>query len=270
MEHQLLSLHSDSWEGSWGKNKSCSTCIPAGGVALTAVSSIASVIGSLLIICTFLCWKDLRTIARMILVFLAIADLFTGIGYLFGSAIYIHYYYIHTDICPEDPDDMTNSSVYYPKINSTTYQHLCIAQSFLTTLMPMASFFWTANLAIYLFFSVALRKMDFARTFMIVFHVTAWGIPLVTCVAIVSKSYFGPSSVTSGGWCWIKYNSNDDKTVFYVIETMAGKGWEMCVCVLALVLCVAIKFIIWRRNKKNEVARFDIANSNTPAFWQPS
>lgn len=241
------SLSPSNWSSS-----SCnqSLCLPKTSVALTMVSSVGAVVGSLLIICTFLCWKDLRTIARMILVFLAIADLFTGLGYLFGAAVYIHYY--TPDYCDGSPNASNPT-------NLITYKHLCTAQSFFTTLMPIASFFWTANLAIYLFFSIAWQKPKFTKTLMGVFHTVAWGIPLLTCVVLVSKGNLGPSeSRSSGGWCWIshtpKSNASEFDVTLIVIELMAGKVWEIGVCVVALVACIGVRVVIWRRFRHPKVS----------------
>lgn len=233
-----------------GGNCSAARCVPIGGTVLTILSSLASIIGSLLIIGTFLRWKDLRTIARMILVFLAISDLLAGIGYVFGASIYIHYYYL-SGYCPYE----ANATNPTNPANVTSYQHLCTAQSFLTTLMPMASFLWTANLALYLFFSIIWPRMKFSRPLMILFHITAWGIPLVTCVAVAGSGYFGSSeSRSSGGWCWIKYNPRKP-IKFLMTELMAGKFWEIAVCVLALFVCIVIKIVMWRRFRKSKVLK---------------
>lgn len=234
-----------------GGNCSKAKCVPPAGVALTIISSVASIVGSLLIICTFLRWKDLRTIARMILVFLAISDLLAGIGYVFGAAIYIHYYYID-GYCYSNSSG--NSSIMNPA-NVTSYEYLCEIQSFFTTIMPMSSFLWTANLALYLFFSVLWPKIKFTKILMIFFHVTAWGIPLVTCVTILATGYFGASeSRSSGGWCWIKYKDYGDRRNYYAAELMAGKIWEIGVCVLALFVCIAIKVVGAKRFKKSKVS----------------
>lgn len=232
-----------------GGNCTAAKCIPSPGVALTIISSVGSIIGSLLIICTFLRWKDLRTIARMILVFLALSDLLAGIGYVFGAAIYIRYYYI-TGYCPISSND---SAYLNPAVNVSLYEHLCTAQSFLTTIMPMASFLWTANLAIYLLYSIVWPKMKFTKILMIIFHVTAWGIPLVTCITVISTDYFGSSeSRSSGGWCWIKYKKPSHRVNYYVVELMAGKIWELGVCVLALFVCIAIKVVVAKRFRKTK------------------
>lgn len=211
---------------------------------LTIVSSICSIIGSLLIIVTFLCWRDLRTVARAILVFLAIADLFSGIGYMFGGALYIHY------IVPAANNNESTSEV---TLNGT-YDKLCTAQSFITTVAPVASVLWTANLAIYLFFSVAFPKRSYGKRLMLFFHCTAWGIPLVTCVALLATGWLGPSSVGANGhgaWCWIKDNGNE--RLQYTFELLAGKMWEVATYALVVVLCIAIKIIVWRRYRHPQV-----------------
>lgn len=221
-------------------------------MALTIISSIASVVGSLLIICTFLRWKDLRTIARMILVFLAIADLLSALGYLFGAAVYIQFYY-RNGHCKTGPG--------HEIWESEVYNRLCTAQSFFTTVMPMASFFWTGNLAIYLFFSIAWQKPKFTKPLMGIFHTIAWGIPLVTCIAIAADHRFGSSeSRSSGGWCWIKFEKNGtqnatshEKAVFLVTEFMAGKVWEISVGIVALVAYIGVKIVVWRRFNQPKV-----------------
>ena len=235
-----------------GSVTNITTCAPRcsshASIILTIISSVGSVIGSLLIIGTFLKWKDLRTVARMILVFLAIADLLTSLGYMFGAAINLQY---------RSPTRNCTGSI------STSYTDLCIAQSFLTTVMPMASFFWTANLTVYLFFAIGLKKIDFAKKLMIPFHVIAWGIPLVTCTVIMALNQFGASDQQSSGpWCWIKNNINSSNSLeeqrraykmYFIMEFMAGKMWEMAVCVLSLTLCVIIKVQVWRRYRVSKV-----------------
>ncbi len=215
-----------------------------GAIAATILSSLASVVGSLLIIGTFLRWKDMRTVARMILVFLAIADLLTGIGYIFGAAIYWKYQY---NYCHYNSSIPTNTTGY------EEYQRLCTAQSFFTTLFPIASFFWTANLSIYLFIAVGLHKSDLAKKLMIPFHLTAWGVPLVICVALLSSNHLGSSTGQSNAdWCWIK-SENQDYTTYFMLEFVAGKMWELLIIILSLTLFLAVKIIIWRRYKKKEL-----------------
>jgi len=234
-------------------------CVPDESIVLTIVSSVGSIVGSLLIVGTFLRWKELRTVARMILVFLAIADLLTGIGYIFGAVIYTVYQRKHC---------MQNSTHDGVNNSANPYETLCEVQSFLTTLFPVSSFLWTGNLSIYLFVAIGLRKVNLAKKLMIPFHVTAWGIPLIICVVLASLSKLGPSGDQShSAWCWIKadYANNmsqskstlhDKYVVYFMLELVAGKMWEVVVIIVSLCLCLAIKLILWRHYKStDEVGR---------------
>lgn len=216
--------------------------IPSGSVYTTMLSSIASMFGSFLIILTFLMWKDLRTIARAILVFLAIADFLTALGYVFGAVVYL-----------ESKGDYTSEA---------KYQYLCRFQSFMTTTFPISSFLWTMNLAIYLFVMIVLRKGQLAKKLVIPFHIIAWGIPLAICIPAVSTGVLGEAnSRTSVSWCFVHFNDTlpDNSTAvyrqriakFYAFEFICGKIWEIIACIVSLVLYIIIKFTLtWRKRSE--------------------
>lgn len=231
-----------------GADDSCgntnATMIPRHTAITTILSSVASMIGSFLIIFTFLLWKDVRTVARAILVFLAIADFLTASGYLFGSIVFLSY-----NPSIEDSPGTKNSS---------SYQMLCIAQSFITTLFPISSFLWTTHLAIYLFVTIVLHKIKLAKKLLVVFHLTAWGIPLLVCLPSAITGKLGPSSdYTSSGWCFVKFNAtlsaNSTAAVskklaeFYGFELLCGKFWEITGYIVALTLYVLVKISLWWR-----------------------
>lgn len=227
-------------ESRWWTNHSYRHDIPPGSAYVSMISSFASMVGSTLIILSFVLWRDLRTVARAILVFLAIADFMTGIGYLFGSAVYIHYEVV-------DHDD---------KHLPVSYYRLCKAQSFFTTVFPISSFLWTAHLAIYLFVAFVLRKVQLARKLILPFHIIAWGIPLLICIPAVAKGILGAAdSRSSVSWCWVSLNQNvsnkeDARNVlikFYGFEFLCGKIWEILACIISLVLCITVKVVLATR-----------------------
>ena len=188
---------------------------------ITIVSCFASMIGSVLIILTFVLWKDFRTIGRSILVFLAITDFFTALGYMFGAAITLTL-----------------------GVNQTLYGRMCVAQSFITSFFPISSFMWTLNLAIYVLAVLVLKKEGRAIwKLLVVFHLAAWGIPLLVCLLGVGFGEFGQgnvsSSLTSVDWCFIKYNG--DKVKYFVFEAVCGKFWEIITYVASLVIYIIIK-----------------------------
>ena len=222
-----------------GGDDSCgntnATMIPRHTAITTILSSVASMIGSFLIIFTFLLWKDVRTVARAILVFLAIADFLTASGYLFGSIVFLSY--------------GSNTGV-------ASYKYLCTAQSFITTVFPISSFLWTTHLAIYLFVTIVLHKIKLAKKLFVFFHLTAWGIPLLVCLPSAITNHLGPSSdYTSSGWCFVSFNAtlsanatvSEKLAKFYGFEFLCGKFWEIMGYIVALTLYVLVKISLWWR-----------------------
>ena len=197
---------------------------------LAILSSSASVIGCLLIILTYVCWKDFRTTARSILVFISIADLFTASGYVAGSAVYLHY-------------------KVYDKMNAThnhvggNYDLTCAWQSFVTTSSSIASFFWTTILAFYLYMTIVYKMYRFVRRLMPVIHLVSWGVPLVLCTVAMTQGWLGPASDdTSVSWCFISYR--EPRGWHPTGQLLLGKGWEMVSYILVIFFYSATKIFI--------------------------
>ena len=247
-EHSNMFVGADD---SCGNITTHQSLIPRHTAITTILSSVASMIGSFLIIFTFLLWKDVRTVARAILVFLAIADFLTASGYLFGSIVFLSYNRTIED-SPSTED-------------SPSYTRLCIAQSFITTVFPISSFLWTTHLAIYLFVTIVLHKIKLAKKLFVFFHLTAWGIPLLVCLPSAITNHLGPSSdYTSSGWCFVSFNGTLKRSTnateefykaeylrklaeFYGFEFLCGKFWEILAYIVALTLYVSVKISLWWR-----------------------
>ena len=197
-------------------------------VPATITISVLSLLGSLLIILTFVLWKDVRkSTARVILLFLAIADLGTAAGYLVAG---IGFY------------------KFYPKSNNftndTSYNNFCEIQSFFTTFFPVSSFFWTASLAIYFVVILVIRKPRWGLKLLIIFNIVNWGLPFIICVIAVSLRILGPGqSRTSAAWCFVaEHNKRFNYTynVYLFLEAVCGKGWEILAYIVVLVCYVII------------------------------
>ncbi len=210
---------------------------------ISMVSSIASLFGSFLIILTFIIWKDIRTMARAILVFLAMADFVTAAGYLFGSAVYLRYQVLHKGALNGSEEE--------------NYDWLCRVQSYVTTVAPISSFLWTTHLAIYLLITIVLQKKQLARKMFIFFHITAWGIPLLVCTPALFTKNLGPgTSRSSTSWCFVAFENTysghqrdyDRKLArLYGFELLCGKFWEILACIVAGILYITVKVSLWRR-----------------------
>ena len=217
-------------------------------------SSCFSMLGSALIILTFILWRDIRTVARAIVVFLAIADFFTAAGYLFGAVVSYQDKRNHYDL--------------------TEYERFCKAQSFITTAFPISSFLWTTHLAIYLYVAIVNVKPTLAKKLLIVFHITGWGIPLVICLPAVLTNHLGGSNErTSVNWCFVYFNNtNPDNSLelkrrlaeFYGFEFLCGKFWEIATYFVAVYLYVSVKVVLRRRTVSSHFFQLQVPTPLKP------
>ena len=207
---------------------------------LTMMSSCFSMVGSALIIVTFVIWKDIRTVARAIVVFLSIADFFTATGYLFGAIV--------------------NYLNQQKQLGHVEYRYLCRAQSFVTTAFPISSFLWTSHLATYLYVAIVNANPALAKKLVIVFHITGWGIPLAICLPALLTGHLGVSNdQTSVNWCFVSFNGTNDKHLknrlaeYYGFEFLCGKFWEIATSIVAVFLYVSVKIVLRKRRMVSDL-----------------
>ena len=137
--------------------------------ALTPVvmtTCILSIIGTLVIISTYIVWKNNRTRLRQMLMILSVADLLVALGNFYGVML-------------SSPDE-TN----YDVIN-------CKIQSAITTFASLNSFFWSIHMAIYLYFILVRTSVGNAEKLIPFFHVTAFGVPGLIVAAAIGWDVLG-------------------------------------------------------------------------------
>ncbi|XP_013393575.1 G-protein coupled receptor 157 [Lingula anatina] len=207
------------------------TKIPAYFVAITCLSCILSIIGSVLIIATYIAFREIRSTSRKLLVYLSIVDFFTALGNLIGV---IRYVYNYTNEISTDCDNPGP---------------VCVAQSVITTFSSMASFFWTVMIALYLHVSVVGGDSRKADRKVWAFHVLSWGIPAMLTFTAWQYGVLGEDgSQTSAGWCWIKTTCSDGMSPGEEIGWMllTGKAWEIIAYLLTPAIYGHIKCHIHR------------------------
>ena len=133
---------------------------PITTLILSCSSSTLSLIGGLFIVVTYILLPDIRNFTRQLVVCLTIADLVTASGVLMSA---IRYFNMHSDVTIDE--EMENG--------------LCKAQSFLTTLSSLVSFFMTSFIAIYLCDTIIQQNDRFTnrRRWLIIFNLISWGLP---------------------------------------------------------------------------------------------
>ena len=171
---------------------------------LTTISGSLSLLGTSLIIGTYIAWKDFRSTSRIILVYVSIADFIVAGSNLVGV------WHRHTE---------------------TGRDVLCEAQSFVTATASLWSFFWTTFLAAFMYMTVAKKQRNKAVIMLKVFHGFGWGIPIIIVGTALGLQKLGnDKDFYTSGWCWINSDLNDEDKHLWMLLT--GKAWEIAAYVI--------------------------------------
>lgn len=209
-----------------------------GPSVVAIISCTLSILGSLLILYTYLRWKDLRTGSRSIITFLSLADLATAAGYVIGSVNYLNFF-----------GEKENSQ------QCSVYNTVCQIQSFITTTSSLWSFAWTTILAMYLYMVIVKNKIRLANRLMPLYHVVAWLLPLLITLPLLIKDKLGYTPYAASNWCFIKETlpNNDWKFVcgrlnyeMVYLVLLGGKAWEILTYLIVFVLYTAIKCHLYK------------------------
>ncbi len=122
---------------------------------LTGITSVLSIFGSVIIILTYLKYKDLRSSSRKLLVYVSIADFLTACGNLSGIIWYI---------CKNDMTEAQSDG-------------LCYFHASLTIFSSISSFLWTVAIGIHLYLFIVRSDAILANKLIWPFHVICWIIP---------------------------------------------------------------------------------------------
>ena len=168
-------------------------------IVIAILSDVAACVGSLAIILLYIAWKDLRRGAQSIITWLAIADLCTAVSYISGDVVVLYY----DEAQGRDCDSLCD---IFCRI--TTYLVFCSIT---------ASFLWTAILAFHFYLILVCKstRLDLATP---VYHVIAWGLPVLIGLIFLSTETLPYAPFVSGIWCFIEnpviaYSSKNDMNI---------------------------------------------------------
>ena len=222
-----------------GREDYKSLVLGVGPSIVAIISCTFSMLGSLLIVYTYVRWRDIRTGSRSIITFLAIADFVTAFGYVTGSINYILQYL-------EEPEQLQTCPVF---------QQVCQIQSFITTTSSLSSFAWTSTLAVYLYLIIVKSKMNLAYRLMPLYHVIAWLGPLLITLPLLAIGNLGYSPYAASNWCYIgeslpytnpKYQCGHLNLRMVLLIFIAGKAWEIITYIVVILFYARIKWHIYR------------------------
>ena len=166
---------------------------------IVGTACVFSMIGSLLIILSYLFAKELRTQTRKILLHLSLMDFGTALANFVGVTIYFDKYYIKA-LQDYDQDNMADH------LPSKAVHYSCIGDAFVSVYCTNSSILWTISMAVYLYFRIvshSMRSEKFYQYLLYIFYVFNYGFPLLITLWMVFTDRLGFAPWDSSGWCTI-------------------------------------------------------------------
>ena len=180
-----------------------------------------SALGSLLLIFSYVCFKQLRSKPREILMHISFMDFGVSLANLIGAAVYFDQYY-HTpgrqisnsslvpdSLTPAHPFLDESDSVDVANEASNTFsatpaiEGLCVTQAFFAAYFTLGSIVWTIFLSLYIYLFLLYHKMNprLPRYSLFVSYFVLYGVPLIISLWLVLTSRLGYAPYNSSGWC---------------------------------------------------------------------
>lgn len=174
---------------------------------IVGLACCLSIIGTLLIIISYACFKSLRSRARLVLVHLSLMDFGVSVANLVGNLIYFDGYYIDRIPASENHEKVTNSvcEVYHLP-DSIAIQRLCTAQALLAHYFTYSSVLWTINLAVFIYFIIVHHRSSYySKVSLRISYFFCYGIPILLCLWLLCTHRLGYSP-HNGLWCSIVFD----------------------------------------------------------------
>ena len=214
---------------------------------VVGVTSGLSIVGSLLIVFSYLCFKSLRTKAREILMHISFMDFGAAACNLIGIGVNFGKYY----------DDSCNFAHHRHKIRpnhvcknvSEVVEVVCMTQGSLASFFTLGSILWTICLSMYLYILISQKNPERAKLFVRFAYFFCYLIPIGIVVWMVFTKRIGYSPYESSGWCGTIFVYPHGKKDIYA-SIIGYNLWICLTFVLVPILSLVVHLYI-----RDEVSR---------------
>lgn len=212
--------------------------------AVVGVTCVLSLVGSVLIILSYLFFRDLRTNARLILVHLSVSDLGVSFANLSGDAASFGQYFNQSLAFVEQ-----RKGLYPPYIDN-----LCKFQAFAAHFFTISSVLWTLMLAAYMYMvTTKLSRLSVKgnRAFNLFASVFCYGIATIVNVWMICTERLGYSPLNTSGWCGTIAHNVITKETDYIGVVLGYDLWILLTCFFIMVIYLSLHLYIKQevRNK---------------------
>ena len=186
-----------------------------------------SIIGSALIILSYVRFKELRTYTRLILLHISLMDFGVALANLIGVTVYFDGYYLRSLA--------EGSNV------SLAVSYSCHAQAWVALFCTTGSVLWTVTLAVYLYFLVLQPSNVVPKKMFFYLCILNYSLPMLVSLWAGCTKRLGYDPTDSSGWCTLKviepphYNKDVFSAVF------GNDLWVYLATVLIIVLYLGAK-----------------------------
>lgn len=194
---------------------------------IVSVTCVLAMIGSLLIILSYILIPTIRTKAREILVNLSVMDFMVATANLVGIA---------TNYSSDIPKHMIHDP------NITVELNLCVAQASFAMYGTISSILWTICIAVYVFMRIMFEGSKVAQRLMYAFYIICYGLPLLMTAWFAGTSKLGFNHYGGSGWCSLKLYDINGALPFNPI--FGNDIWIYLTMVLVPLMLVTLHFHI--------------------------
>ena len=196
--------------------------------AVVGVSCGLSIIGSLVIILSYILFKKRRTRAREILLHISLMDLGVALANLIGLSVYFDKYFV--------------KEVYNKSYEPPAYiEGLCKTQAFFAAFCTYSSILWTIALAGFLYFLIVHHKTRIAIYFYWLSHIVCYVLPLMVSLWLVLTNKLGYSPLNSSGWCTLINRDIVNEKPDFFITIFGNDLWVYLTIVTIPLLYMSIR-----------------------------
>lgn len=212
--------------------------------SVVGVTCLLSMAGSILIIFSYLVFRDLRTKARLILVHLSIGDFGVALANLFGVAFRFDRYFQ-----PPPHHHHHQHSRLVTQLEPKSMDNLCQAQAFVAHFSTISSVLWTIILAVYMYTFITKEASKLSTNankafnkFMSFSYLFCYGLALFITLWMFLTKRLGFAPYESSGWCAIIERSvyHED----YIAVVFGYDLWIVLTFILIIVIYISLHVFI--------------------------
>lgn len=196
---------------------------------IAGLTCILSMCGSSCIVLSYICYKQLRSKAREILVHLSLMDFVSSLAMLVGILM----------------NFSANANHNFSDDLSVTFKTLCTIQGTFLVYSDLAALLWTISISIYCYLLLMLENGAVAHRSVYGCYLVCYGLPLITAVWYAATGKLGYSPNRGSGWCTL--NLREESTSREFILLFGYDFWAWVAIILLPV--IAISLIVHQRLK---------------------